>query len=316
MILISRLFLALTLVLILAPVLCAETVSRVAAVAEDRIVTTWQLEQKVKEFLQEKNLPEPTGERLAALRARLLDSLIEDSLVQQRIEELGLKVVDAEVEAAIRDVQRQNKITREQLTAALEAQGMDFETYRENLRKQILQFRLIAREVRSKVDVTTAEIREYFKEHLDDYRQKPNVTLSHLSFPIVDVNEEADRALRARVNAALYRLKAGEDFDSVLADYEDIGALGGSMGTLMEEELVPVFVEAIESVEVGDYSAIVESNKALHILRVDARVPGSIRQFDDVKAEISNVLLEEKSKERFEQWKKSLREEAEIEIRI
>ena len=74
-------------------------------------------------------------------------------------------------------MQKQNKLTREQLVQALQFEGMAFDEYRENLRKQILRFKLLGREVQSKVEVTNQEIRDYFRQHIDDYREAPFVRI-------------------------------------------------------------------------------------------------------------------------------------------
>ena len=158
---------ALAIILLLVTNVSAEVVSKVAAVVNDAIITTHQLETALQEALA----ANPAAQSLDAaekdkLRRQLLDKLIEEELVAERVKQLRLKVSDEDVDAAIDDVQQQNKLSREQLKMALQQQGMTFESYRENLRKQILRFKLIGVEVRNKAEVTSAEVREYYREHI------------------------------------------------------------------------------------------------------------------------------------------------------
>ncbi|MBE0597940.1 MAG: peptidyl-prolyl cis-trans isomerase, partial [Desulfuromonadales bacterium] len=186
----------------------AETVNRIAAVVNDEVITTYQLE---------KELAEQGVEKSPAARRQALEALIEETLISQRVEALGLKVTEEELEAAIEDVQRQNKLTREQLVEALRSQGMEFTEYRENLRRQILRFKLLGREVQAKVEVTSQEVRDYFRAHIDDYREAPNVRLNRLTFPIPPrASEEQMATIRQQAAEALARLRGGESFTSVL----------------------------------------------------------------------------------------------------
>ncbi len=296
----------------------AEIVNRIAAVVNDEIITTHQLNRELSEHRGNdrwQGLPE---DQVGALRREVLSGMIEETLVRQRVAEVGIRVSDEEVEAAIEDVQRQNKLTRSQLKQALEAQGMDYDTYRETLRKQILRFKLLSREVQSKIEVTSQELRDYFREHIDDYREKPSLTLSRISFPIPTGATSAQiAAIQAKAEQALDRIRGGQDFYGVLLTYSaDQSAGGGDMGTFAEGELVAVFEEAVAGLNEGEVSGLVESLDAFHILKVLDKDPGKIRQFDSVRGEIEKALKERKTEEGFKSWAAGLRQNAYIDIRL
>ena len=118
----------------------AETVNRIAAVVNNDIITLHQVDSELeKRQFGEGGLAQLSPQALDEVRQRALASLIEETLVQQRVKELGIAVTEDEVEAAIGDVLLQNQLTRDELIEALKLQGMDFEIYRDNLRKQILR---------------------------------------------------------------------------------------------------------------------------------------------------------------------------------
>lgn len=316
----KRLLLIAAVLLLLPPLAAgAETVSKIAAVVNEDIITTYQLDLEVAERLSAmasgQKIP---AEQMQALRREALSKIIEETLIRQRTEELGLKVGDDEVEAAIEDVQRQNQLTREQLTEALEFQGLSFDKYRENLRAQILRFKLLGREVQAKVEVTNKELRDYFKEHIDDYRQEPYLHLSRITFPIPEKASTVQlEAIRNKAEEALVRLLQGEDFYAVLLAYTaDQGADGGDMGNFAEGELTPAFERAVRELGEGEFSGLVETGEGFHILQLTERNAGNIRQFDMVKDEIEKKLREEKTEERFKAWSQKLRDDAYIDIRL
>ncbi len=295
----------------------AEVVSRIAAVVNTDIITTNQLDLKLKEQLAKQD-SQPSPAQLGSLRQELLSRLIEETLLQQRITALNLRATDEEVEKAVDDVQKKNQLTREELKQALQLQGVDFEAYRENLRSQILRYKLIGEEVRSKVDVPEREIVAYYRAHLDDYRLPAEVRLSAITFPISTKASDQERQKILQVaDEALVRLQGGEALDQVAKSYnQTYGAIGGEMGRFLHSELVPGFSEAIKGLEPGGFSKPVVGAGSVHLLRVDELLPGRLRQFDTVKADIYERILDQKTDVRLKEWTKHLKDKAFIDIRL
>lgn len=292
----------------------AEVVSRIAAVVNDEIITTLQLDERIAEELG----AEAAASIAAAERLMVLDKMVQETLVEQRVKQLGMSVGEEEVERAIQDVERQNNIDRSQLELALQTQGLTMESYRTKLRRQLLEFKLVGREIRDKIEVTNQETRNYYREHIEDYREDPFFRLSRISFAI-PANMAADQrsALRALSQEALLRLRAGEDFDQVLAAYEgDKGAEGGPMGQFGKGELTDPFASAVAGLMPGQYSEVVDTPQGLHILRLDEMNPGKVPDFESVKEQISQLLIEQKRKVAIEGWVDNLKKDAHIEIKL
>jgi peptidyl-prolyl cis-trans isomerase SurA len=295
----------------------AEVVSRVAAVVNKDIISTHQLDQKLREQLAKLD-KQPSPVQLGALRQELLSRMIEETLVQQRIKALNLRVSEEEIETALLDVQKKNQLTREELEEAVMNQGLGFDEYRDNLSKQILRYKLIGEEVRSQVDVPDREVKEYYQAHLSDYSLPPEVKLSAITFPISEKASDQERSKIAEISEeALARLQKGELFDDVAASYnKTYGTTGTEMGSFVYEELVPEFVAAIEGVETGSYSKPVAVAKAIHLLRVDERLPGGARPFEAVKYDIYQMILDQKTDSRIKEWTRALKTNAFIDIRL
>lgn len=307
---------AVSLLLLTATVSSAEMVSRIAAVVNEDIITTYQLDQALQQQLESMER-RPSPAQLGPMRKTVLKKLIEETLVQQRIRALNLTVSEEEIETAILDVQKQNNLTREQLVEALLAQGMTAEAYRSNLRKQIMRYKLISAEVRSKVDVTEKEVLSYFRAHVDDYRLPATVTLSAISFPLSDADSFQREATLQAAEEAYQRLQAGESFEQVAEDYSlEYNASSSSLGTFANREMTPEMLSAVESIESGIYAHPVEKGEAVHLLRVDERDKGGMRQFNAVKGEIYQLIYDQKTDARLKQWTKGLEKKAFIDVRL
>jgi peptidyl-prolyl cis-trans isomerase SurA len=288
-----------------------EVVNRIAAIVNDGVITTNQIERKLVEYQAKPNTP-PASD-LELVRRRILDSLIEETLVDQRIKELKIQVTDAEIEAAIRDVERSNNLNREQLKAALLQQGMTFEEYREKLRTELLRMRLLSKDVRKKIMVTEKEVLDYFREHIDDYRQDPFLRLGYLNFAVENPLERDQ--IRAQALDIQKKLRSGTGFDEILRSVAEENTItGGSLGEIKVGEMSPFYAEAVRELKEGEVSELLESPDTLRLLYVEERNPGEVKKFDDVRYDIEKKLTDQRTEERFKEWAEELKEEARVEI--
>lgn len=291
-----------------------KTLSKVAAVVNNDIITTYQLDRAVLAALAaDTKGNQLTTEQFAQLRSRILEQLINERLLDQRITELGLRVGDEEIDAAIEDVRRKNNLSQEKLEMALKAQGMAFASYRAQLQKEILRYKLLGREVNYKVQVTDSEIADYFRTHIDEYRAAPKVRVRHILYRL-PADEAGRAAISKQAQTTRDRLLSGEDFDTLLAGQGDV-ASGGDMGELIIEELAEQLQAALDDLDVGQVSEPVAMNNQLHLFQVTARNPGDINLYDRMKIKIAEILKKQKTEARFKEWAKELRDNGYVEVR-
>lgn len=301
---------------ILAGPATAEVINKVAAVVNDTIITTYLLNQKVAEAAtQNAKYSEFTAEEQHAFKLEILELMVEEELIRQRAKKLKVRASDEDVNAAIDDVQEQNKLTRLQLIAALEQQGMSFELYRTNMSNQITRYRLIGMEVQNKIDVNSQEIRRYYEQHIDEYSDSPYVHLSRLMFALSEsasVGEIA--ALQSQAEKTRVRLLQGDSIADLLITYN--AASGGDMGRLKESDLASAFTGAIKNLQTGEISEIVKTDRGLFLFKMQERNNGTPKPIESVRPEIEKILMEKSREEEFKAWQKRLREDAYIDIRI
>lgn len=281
----------------------SEVISRIAAVVNDEIITTRQLQERLQEQPAE----------MGITQEQMLQTMITDILIEQRAAQLGVDVAEQDIDRAVQDVEQQNDVTPEQLQQALEAQGMSMSQYREQLKSQILRFKLTSIEVKSKADVTSREVREYYTEHLDDYQLPARIRLSRISLPL----GPEGNATYAQAEAMRKGLVAGRSVEEIVAEQPTtLQVDGGDMGYFKPGELSPMFNEALAGLKAGEVTNILQSADVLHILRVEESTAGRVAAFEEVKDEISAKLQRDKMEEKYEAWRKELRENAYIEIRL
>ena len=99
-----------------------------------------------------------------------------------------------------------------------------------------------------------------------------------------------DADARAQAEKLLQELRHGADFETLARQHSaDPGsaAKGGDLGFFPKGKMVPAFDAALDALDKpGSLSPVVESEFGLHIIRLEARKPGTLRPFDEVKEQL------------------------------
>lgn len=256
----------------------------------------------------------------SAIRRSVLDRLVEKKLTEQKIRELGIRVSEEEIRQAIDDVRKQNNIpSQEALETALAGQGLSFDQYRAQLQEQIEKLKLISMEVRAKVQVGETEMREYYTANLAKYTEEDSYRARHIFFKTGEKASPAEiQKSKATALAVLADAKTGKDFAELAKNFSEDPAArkdGGDLGSFKKGDMQPELEKTILSLKPGEISDLVSTSIGFHIIKLEARVTGTTKPFESVKAEIEELIYRKKSEERFSQWAKDLRGKASVEIK-
>src|SRR5580693_4022829 len=124
-----------------------ELLDRVAAVVNDGVVLSSELDEQIvaiSERLRAQKLELPPQN---VLRQQVLERLVLDQIQMQRADKAGMKVPDEALNNALLDVAQQNHIELAKLPEALAAQGVDYASYRTQMRKELTLSLLRQRDV-------------------------------------------------------------------------------------------------------------------------------------------------------------------------
>ena len=139
----------------------------VAAVVNDGVVLKSELQDeltRIIERLQQQGTPIPPMQQLAP---QVLERLIVQRIQLQRADRVGLQVSDETLNAALANVAARNNVSLGELPGLLAQEGVDYGSYRENLRNQIVTDQLRQRDVLGRINVSPKEIEEYLDREQD-----------------------------------------------------------------------------------------------------------------------------------------------------
>ena len=198
-----------------APAVEARVVEKIAAVVGGNVILASEVEEKAGPSLAEITRisdPAKRSARASALRREVLDRLIDDELINEQATELRLTVTPEQVDASIAEIKRQNNIDDTQLKDALRAQGMSMTTYRADLKKQLLRFRVINIAVGSKVTISDEDVRSYYDRHYKAGGANVQVRASHIFLSIPDGADAGTVEEKQALGRKLAERAATEDF--------------------------------------------------------------------------------------------------------
>ncbi len=259
---------------------------RVVAVVNEDVITSVELGhelQRSEQILRKQGTKVPQDE---VFERQILERLITKRVLMASAKSFGVQVNDAELEKALERVAEDNKLTVSGLREAVERDGQSFESFREEIRTEIIIGRLKEREVDSRLAVTDAEVASFLSRQNTQETSKPDeFNLAHIliSVPEQASAEEVNRR-KAKADEALAQLKKGIDFAQVAASYSDASdALqGGAMGWRSPARLPSLFVEALRKLRLGEVGAPLRSPAGFHILKLidkrGAETPTVVRQ--------------------------------------
>ena len=250
----------------------------IAAVVNQELVTAGELERRLEAARANAARAGMRLPPMAELRRQVFDALIEERVIITNARESGVRVDEADLDRAVQSVAAQNRFTMAQLRERLRADGTDMTRFRATLRDQMLIERLREREVYPRIRISDEEIDQYLAEQRRTNASEVQVNVAQI---LVAVPEGANDTLvgqrRARAEAAMARLKAGEAFDRVAREVSEDGnrERGGEIGLRPASRLPDLFTEAIKAFKPGEVSAApLRSGAGFHILKLLERRGG------------------------------------------
>jgi peptidyl-prolyl cis-trans isomerase SurA len=246
-------------------------IDRVAAVVNDGIVLVSDLDrqqQVVSDRLEQAGQQLPPGK---VLRQQVLERLVMQEIQMQRAERLGIKISDEAVNQALAEVATRNGLQFSDLPAALEAQGVDYRKYREEVRREMTLNGLRQRDVYSRIYVSPREVEQCFARRKASPGDDVEYNLQHIlvSVPTSATPEQAEERV-ARAQGVYERARSGEDFAQLAISYSDAGTAleGGALGWRKGSQLPSFAADAIPRLQSGGITEPIRTPSGLHIFRL------------------------------------------------
>jgi peptidyl-prolyl cis-trans isomerase SurA len=264
----------------------------IVAVVNSEPITNTEVRIKLlrtEQQLSQQGAPLPPRSELLP---QVLERLISDKAQLQLARLSGLKVDENAVENAVQSVARQNQISVDELRRRLEADGIAYAQFRNELRDEVLVSRLRQREVESRAVIADQDIDQYLRDQALSGSVEINLAQILVSVP-ENATAPQVAAFQAKAQSAADSARAGADFAALVNQYSDSqsGNNGGQIGLRSTDRYPSLFVDATQRLAVGGIAGPVRSGAGFHVLKLIEKKQSNATALNVTQTHARHILL-------------------------
>lgn len=316
----------------------AEVYQKIAAKVGSEIITSWDVDSAmriVEASMSRAELGSAEGKKkLEESRKKILDRMIEEKLVVLAAEKgpEGYKEamdqgragqnpylptsleVEEEVDKAFDDAQGRFP-SREAFEDELKKERLSISEFRNRLRERLRSQMTFSRMIKNKekefqpsLRVSDEEAQAFYEGHKASFSVGAQVNLRHILYSPADAAKAQDAVALVQASRKpkedFIALARRESKDEITADK------GGRLGWIEKGGLRWSEVEdKAFRLKPGQVGGPVQSSEGLHVIFVDEAKAGEQKGFEEVKAQVRNIVYQEKMHKRVEAWVEDLKRE-------
>ena len=249
---------------------------------------------------------QPVGEQATNLRLSILRQLIDNEILMQRAEKLGLLATDDEVDRKLNEIK--SPYTQEEFDARLKDKKLSLDDFKRDLRRSLTVDKVLNKEVTSKINISDQDITSYYNAHKAEFNLiEPQYHLAHIIVTVAPnpqvhnlKNDKAQNEADARkkIQMLLNRLDSGDDFATLAMNYSEdseTSGNGGDLGFAPESSLKntdPATRDTVMKLKPGQYSPIISVVNPMtkqmigfRIVKLIAKEPAGQRELADPRVQ-------------------------------
>jgi peptidyl-prolyl cis-trans isomerase SurA len=265
---------------------------RVAAVVNSGVV----LESEVKDLIAsvtiqaKKNNQTLPSDR--ALRVQVMEKLINDAIISQLGERMGVQISDAQLDETISNMAQENKQSLEELRQSLVADGLDYEKYRESIRNELISGEVRRASLRRRIYISPQEVANLLSVMKEQTNADIEYRLGHILIEFPNNPKQVDiNSAKVRAEKVLELLNNGSDFTNIAMTSSGGGSAldGGDLGWKTINEMPTLFSEIVDGQEKGSIFGPIRTGLGFSIVKlVDIRGRKTM-EVEEVRA--SHILI-------------------------
>jgi len=295
----------------------ATVVERVVAVIGDRAILLSDLKARAQPFLvQVTQGVQPGAQRSAAISQvykGVLDKIVDEELEERVAIQAKVTVTSKEIDDAVARVAAQNQIPVSKLLAEAAKTGVTEPQYRDELRRQLLQAKLVNVRLQGRIRVTEEDLKLAYRKIVLDERQKLSVKVAFIRIPAG--SDGSGRALAERVAEAA----RSQDFAQLARQFSQDPSTrenGGQLPEAKPSELPAAIGRTSLGLDVGESSQVVRLGDDFLIVRVNSRAASQLPTFDEARRELGDRVYMDKMGQARRTWLDGLRRRNHVEVRL
>lgn len=247
-----------------------QVLDQVVAIVDDDVVMASELRDRVAAVtknLQARGVEMPSEDTLIR---ETLDRLILESIQLQKGTRVGVRISDAQLNAAVTRIAQQNGMNIEQFRQALEAEGQSYTAMREQVRREMIIQRVQGGNVSQRIQISEQEVDNFINTPEGKKLTQPEYFIQHALLPLSpEASEREVQAAQQHMAKLLKRIRAGEPFEQVVSTSALPYALsGGDLGWRNLDDLPTLFSDIAPTLKEGETAEPIRSDSGIHLVHM------------------------------------------------
>jgi peptidyl-prolyl cis-trans isomerase SurA len=313
----------------------AIVVERIVAVIGDRPILLSQLRARARPFLLRIQQQVRPGAEQAAAESEvfkdMLQKMIDEELEAQSAAKSSITVTPEEVDNAIRQSAAGQGTSVTELSRAAVRAGFSEQEYRDELRRQILEGKMLQLRVKGRSRITEEDLKATYERALREEKKRREYHPSWIVLRVMPgASPEAVEERKKLAQELADRARKGEDFALLAKTYSDdtetregggdlgIRAPQGSQQAAQAQRpvLAPEFEAAVMPLEPGQVSTPVRVERGIVVFKLLSRQPSRYTTYEAAKPEMMQVLQFEIISKARRKWLDELKKKTHLDVRL
>jgi parvulin-like peptidyl-prolyl isomerase len=278
----------------------AELANAIRAIVNDSVITFHEVESLnqqtadlvVRKYSNSRSLLET---KLTEMQNENLDKLVEQQLILREFKTAGYSLPESVIDDLVQETIKADFNDRATLTKTLEARGMSYEKFRQQIRERFIVEQLRLKNISQEIIISPHKIEKYYVDHREEFKEEDQVKLRRIT-----LNKSSDPKVpnaRKLAEEILQRLKEGATFTELAAIYSQGSAESREGVWYYRTALRRELAEAAFALSPGQYSDVIETPGECYLLIVDEVNKSHYKPLTEVRAVIEkNLRLEERNR--------------------
>lgn len=288
-----------------------ELVEKIVAVVGSDIITLYDLDRAMASYAGEINRSVNKEQKFKSVKMEVLDRLINETLLRQAVKNANITVSNDDIARAIKNILQQSHATLDILKAELASKGISYESYKEDLKKNIERMKFLNQEVGSRIKISDQDMKDYYQKHLSEFGVHQSAHIEQIALPF-DENITKEKAfdLQAKAKGIVSQTRGGAPFANFMKEYG-----GSDLGVVEPSKLSPEVSRELEKMKPGQVSDPILSPNGILIIHLVDRAQATEGDFEKMRDQIYEKMYEQRLNEEMDQYLTELRRKTFIEVR-
>jgi peptidyl-prolyl cis-trans isomerase SurA len=295
----------------------SEHVDKIIAVVNESVITQSDYDKRLNGIKQQFEASHQSLPKADELKQKILDGLIYTELQLQLAKRNNITASEADVDAAIASIAKNNKLTVAQLRQQIQQhEGISYQAFRAQIREQMTISRVEQNFLGKDINVTDQEVDAILK---NPPKMAASPTEYHVADILIDLPEQptADQTKAAKKLAAELQkqLRSSTDIAALVqknnSDAQPVH--NNDLGWRTIEAMPTLFAQPVAKMHAGEVAGPLAAPNGLHVIKV-TEVHGAPAAVKLTHEQAQNIAYQKKMEERLKPWLEQLRAGAYIKI--